>query len=104
AFLDAGLAIATRLVVDHCGGTASAITRAGTPPTAPHVVADYRPEMVEALAGVPVSPERQRDILTALGFTVAETDSWAVTVPSWRRDVHGTADLVEEVVRIEGLD
>ncbi|HZV57923.1 MAG TPA: phenylalanine--tRNA ligase subunit beta [Sphingobium sp.] len=104
AFLDAGLAIATKLVLDHCGGTASAITRAGTPPTAPHVVADYRPEMVEALAGVPVSPERQRDILTALGFTVAETDSWAVTVPSWRRDVHGTADLVEEVVRIEGLD
>ncbi|MBO9574565.1 MAG: phenylalanine--tRNA ligase subunit beta [Sphingobium sp.] len=105
AFLDTGLAIATKLVLDHCGGTASAITRAGTPPTAPNVIAGYKPEMAEGLAGVNVSPERQQSILESLGFTVEKAgDSWNVTAPTWRRDIHGTADLVEEVVRIEGLD
>jgi len=104
AFLDDGLAIATRLVLDHCGGKASAITRAGTPPTAPNVVTGYKPEMVEGLAGVTVSAERQQAILVALGFTVQAGESWTVTAPTWRRDIHGTADLVEEVVRIEGLD
>ena len=119
AFLDDGLAIATRLVLDHCGGTASAITRAGTPPVTPRVLTSYKPEMVEALAGMRVPAERQQAILEALGFTVevapdrtevedgvpvTQKGGWTVTVPSWRRDIHGNADLVEEVVRIEGLD
>ncbi len=101
AFLDDGLAIATWLVVEHCGGTASAVTRAGAAPLEPRVVA-YDPALAETLGGLAVAAERQKDILERLGFAVA--DGWQVTVPSWRRDVDGPADLVEEVVRIEGID
>jgi phenylalanyl-tRNA synthetase beta chain len=104
AFLDDGLAIATKLVLDHCGGKASAITRAGTPPSQPRTVDGYRPEMVEGLGGMSVPADRQQAILEALGFTVKTGATWTVAVPSWRRDIHGTADIVEEVVRIEGLD
>jgi len=101
AFLDDGLAIATKLVVDHCGGRPSAITRAGQPPLTPKVVA-YNPDRAETLGGLAIPAERQKDILERLGFTV--DGSWNVTVPSWRRDVDGSADLVEEVIRIEGID
>ncbi|MBN8832514.1 MAG: phenylalanine--tRNA ligase subunit beta [Sphingomonadales bacterium] len=104
AFLDEGLSIATRLVLALCGGTPSEVTRAGSPPDAPRSIERYRPDMVEGLAGVSVAPERQKAILAALGFTVSGEGDWSIGVPSWRRDVHGTADIVEEVVRIEGLD
>jgi len=104
AFLDEGLSIATRLVLALCGGKASEVTRAGTPPETPNVIAGYRPDMVEGLAGVSVPAERQQAVLEALGFSVETGDSWTVTAPTWRRDIGGTADLVEEVVRIEGLD
>jgi phenylalanyl-tRNA synthetase beta chain len=104
AFLADGLDIATDLVVKLCGGTPSAMTRAGQAPETPHVVTGYRPVMVESLGGMTVAAERQQAILESLGFSVATGESWSVTVPTWRRDVHGTADLVEEVVRIEGLD
>jgi phenylalanyl-tRNA synthetase beta chain len=60
--------------------------------------------MVDVLGGMSVSVERQQTILEALGFGVRTGPTWTVAVPSWRRDVHGTADLVEEVIRIEGLD
>ena len=101
AFLDDGLAIATRLVVELCGGTPSAVTRAGTPPVEPRTLT-YDPTLAETLGGLAVPAERQRDYLTRLGFTVA--DDWQVTIPSWRRDVDGPADLVEEVIRFEGID
>ncbi len=101
AFLDAGLAIATRLVLDICSGTPSGITRAGTPPTEPKTLS-YDPALVERLGGLTVDVERQKAILERLGFTVA--GDWTVTVPTWRRDVDGNEDLVEEVIRIEGLD
>jgi phenylalanyl-tRNA synthetase beta chain len=101
AFLDDGLAIATRLVLDLCGGTPSPVTRAGEPPLTPRVHA-YDPAKAETLGGLAVPADRQRAILASLGFTVA--DDWQVTVPSWRRDVDGAADLVEEVIRIEGID
>ncbi len=100
AFLDTGLAIATWLVTQHCGGTPSAITRAGQPPMTLRTLA-YDPALAERLGGLVVAPDRQREILERLGFVVA--DDWAVTVPTWRRDIDGPADLVEEVVRIEGL-
>mgnify|MGYP004500473583 CR=1 FL=1 len=101
AFLEDGLAIATKLVLDHCGGTPSAITRAGAAPVPGKTIA-YDPSRAESLGGLAVAPERQKDILARLGFTVS--DDWQVGVPSWRRDVDGSADLVEEVIRIEGID
>ena len=101
AFLDTGLAIATQLVTEHCGGTPSAITRSGSPPVTPRTLA-YDPARAETLGGLAVSAERQRDILERLGFGVAQ--DWTVTIPTWRRDVDGPADIVEEVIRIEGID
>ena len=101
AFLDGGLAIATWLVVEHCGGRTSAVTRSGAPPVAPRTIA-YDPNLAETLGGLAVAPERQRAILESLGFWV-EGD-WKVRPPTWRRDVDGPADLVEEVIRIVGID
>ncbi|MBW6527414.1 phenylalanine--tRNA ligase subunit beta [Sphingomonas sp. RHCKR7] len=101
AFLDDGLAIAAFLVQEYCGGTASAVTRAGTPPVTMPSYA-YDPSRAATLGGLDVPPERQRAILESLGFAVSP--EWQVTPPTWRPDVDGAADLVEEVIRIEGLD
>ena len=118
AFLDDGLAIATRMVLDLCGGKPSGVTRAGSPPIERRVIA-YDPHLCRDLGGLHVAPERQARILLSLGFTVgainhadAFSDAlfatiesrWPVRVPTWRRDVDGAADLVEEVIRIEGID
>jgi phenylalanyl-tRNA synthetase beta chain len=118
AFLDDGLAIATRLVLALCGGTPSAIARAGEPPLAKRVIR-FDPKLTERLGGLHVAPERQARILLSLGFTLGAIDhadaysdalmatiesDWPVTVPTWRRDIDGPADLVEEVIRIEGID
>ncbi len=101
AFLDDGLAIAARMIVDLCGGTASGVTRAGEPPAAARTIA-YDPARAELLGGLAIDAGQQQAILERLGFEVAS--DWTVAVPSWRRDVDGAADLVEEVIRIEGID
>ncbi|MGP1282019.1 MAG: phenylalanine--tRNA ligase subunit beta [Parasphingopyxis sp.] len=108
AFLDDGLAIATQLVLDICGGEPSEKVEAGAPPLATKTVA-YDPQLCATLGGLSVPSERQRAILEALGFTVTgpKNDDGApfeVTVPTWRRDVDGAPDLVEEVLRIAGYD
>jgi phenylalanyl-tRNA synthetase beta chain len=100
AFLDEGLAILTGLIVDICGGEASAAIHAGEPPVESHAISfDYA--RTRALAGIDVPESRQKEILESLGFEVKAN---VVTPPSWRRDVEGSADLVEEVARIIGYD
>ncbi len=101
AFLEDGLEIISKLILDICGGEASEIVRAGSPPVAPRNIA-YDTGHCLRLGGIDVSPEKQKQILESLGFSV--DPSWQVTIPSWRRDIDGSADLVEEVVRITGLD
>ncbi|WP_373491153.1 phenylalanine--tRNA ligase subunit beta [Parasphingorhabdus sp.] len=101
AFLDDGIDIATALVRGLCGGKASEITRAGEAPTEQHRIA-YDPAQCLALGGIAVAPDQQKAILGALGFSIA--DDWTITVPTWRRDVAGWQDIVEEIVRVEGLD
>jgi len=101
AFLDEGLAIATHLVLELCGGTASAVTRAGQPPI-PDKTVIYRPLRPLELTGVDVPGATQRDILARLGFGVTGGTHWEISVPSWRRDIDGEADIVEEVLRIHG--
>ncbi len=101
AFLEDGLAVITQLILDICGGDASEIVRAGQPPIAAHTIA-YDTGHCTRLGGIDLAPAKQKDILESLGFVV--DNGWNVTVPSWRRDVGGSADLVEEVVRMNGLD
>ncbi len=101
AFLDDGLAILTRYILDICGGEASEVVRAGQPPLVPKSFR-YDPMLCDRLGGINLPLIEQKAILEALGFGVA--DDWTVTVPSWRRDIDGPADLVEEVIRIHGID
>lgn len=104
AFLDDGLSIATAYVTQLCGGSPSEVTRAGTPPVEPRTVA-YDPAYCAALGGIDVPVDAQQAILERLGFGVdSSATPWTITVPSWRRDVAGKADIVEEVVRITGID
>jgi phenylalanyl-tRNA synthetase beta chain len=100
AFLEEGLAILAGLIIDICGGEASDVVRAGQPPVEKRKITfDYG--RTKALGGIDVAEARQREILESLGF---ELNGNEVTIPTWRRDVEGPADLVEEVARIIGYD
>jgi len=101
AFLDDGLALLTDLIVQTCGGVPTQVLRAGEAPNQPKVVA-FDPGLTARLGGVDVPQDEQRAILEALDFQVA--GDWQVTCPLRRHDIEGPADLVEEVVRIYGLD
>src|SRR5690606_23276626 len=61
------------------------------------------PAYVKRLSGMDLGEDRIFEILNALGFTVMRGAPWTVVPPSWRRDVEGSADLVEEVTRIHGF-
>ena len=95
-----GLELATRLILDICGGEASEAMLAGQAPSRRAPFAFDR-GYVEALSGLSIPRERIDGILTALGFGL---DGEMAAPPSWRRDVEGKADLVEEVARIAGYD
>jgi len=105
AFTVPAAEIATRLILDLCGGTASEIVQQGIVPTWQRIVT-FNPTYVNQLAGVDVDTKTQKTILQNLGFIVDDkkADSWSITPPSWRADIDGRADIVEEIVRIHGLD
>jgi len=103
-----GLELATRLILDLCGGEPSEIVFVGEPPASPAPFA-FDPAYVKRLSGMDLADDRIGTILGQLGFLVqaapaGQAEAWLVTPPSWRRDVEGPADLVEEVARIEGFD
>lgn len=94
-----GMELATRLILDFCGGEASDLVIAGAPP------ADRRrytldPDRVSSLVGMDIAADTQIATLKALGFRL---DGLEVTPPSWRPDVQGSADLVEEIARVASL-
>ena len=100
----AGLDAATQMILDLAGGEASALIIAGEPPAPPKAVT-FDPERVKKLAGLDATAAESKRILSDLGFSVAgKGKTWTVTPPTWRRDVDGPADLVEEIARIYGFD
>ncbi|OLP52669.1 phenylalanine--tRNA ligase subunit beta [Rhizobium rhizosphaerae] len=104
AYMIPGLDRATALVLELCGGSPCEAVIAGSGETAARVV-DFPYSEVSRLTGLTIEPAQSRTILEKLGFTVEDQGARArVTVPSWRPDVEGKADLVEEVMRIHGVD
>lgn len=106
--LTPGVELGTRLILDLCGGEPSDIVFVGEPPANPAPFA-FDPAHVKRLTGMDLADDRIGTILGQLGFLVqaapaGQAEPWIVTPPSWRRDVEGPADLVEEVARIEGFD
>jgi phenylalanyl-tRNA synthetase beta chain len=103
-FVVDGLELATQLILQLCGGEASEVEVAGAPPAPPATFA-FDPAYVHRLSGLSIGREGVLEILGKLGFR-AEGHGTQVTItpPTWRRDVEGKADLVEEVARIAGFD
>jgi phenylalanyl-tRNA synthetase beta chain len=104
AFMVPGLELATRMVTDLCGGTPSENVVVGKPFADDRVI-DFPLTEVKRLAGLEVPLAEMQSILSRLGFMMTGSGPVVkVAVPSWRSDVEGKADLVEEIVRIVGVD
>lgn len=99
-----GLERATQLVLDLCGGVAAAVNVVGyQKPEAKRIA--FPLSEVKRLTGIDVPDSDSIEILNRLGFVVeGSAPELQVSVPSWRPDVDGKADLVEEVLRIHGVD
>jgi phenylalanyl-tRNA synthetase beta chain len=98
AFTQSGALLAIQMILDICGGTASALVEAGNAPVREHgITLDV--DAINGFGGTHFSPEIVRSTLEHLGF-VLKSD--VAQVPSWRADVEGIADLAEEVLRVQG--
>jgi phenylalanyl-tRNA synthetase beta chain len=98
-----GAEVATRLILDLCGGECSELVSSGVMPLWQRSFA-LRADRVRTLTAIDVPAKDIAGILTRLGFTVSGNGPWTAAVPSWRPDIVGEADLVEEVTRVWGFD
>ena len=99
AFCETGLDHAVRMILEYAGGEASELLVAGQAPDTRRSY-DFDPKRIESLVGMELPRDQQVQILTDLGFVLQGDQAH---VPSWRPDVLGSADLVEEVARIASL-
>ena len=103
-FILPGIELATGLILDLCGGQASEVILAGKIPT-PEKKILFRPERVKSLGGIDLGAKECLNILTSLGYKYQPVkNKYEILVPSWRSDVVGEADLVEDILRIYGYD
>jgi phenylalanyl-tRNA synthetase beta chain len=103
-FMLPGLELATQMVLDLCGGEASDIVVAGNP-TPKEKAIDFPSSELPRLTGLKLPLADMRRVLEKLGFFAAgQGERMKVAVPSWRPDIHGRADIVEEIIRIVGVD
>jgi phenylalanyl-tRNA synthetase beta chain len=107
AFCLPGLDLATALALEFCGGAASQVLLAGKVPQ-PDKRVVFPWSEVRRLSGLELEVSEMSGILECLGFELAaspgNSDRIVVKAPSWRPDIEGKADLVEEIIRIAGLD
>ena len=104
AFMVPGLEMATRMVLEFCGGTPSEITVAGRTFAEDRII-DFPLTETKRLSGIDIPLVEIKRILGHLGFMVAGNGPVVkIAVPSWRADVEGKPDIVEEIVRIVGVD
>ena len=96
-----GLNLATQMILDLCGGEPGEISLVDNLKFQPKKI-KFDPKLVNKLTGIEIPNDKIVKILESLGFDIS--NSWNVVVPSWRPDIYGEADLVEEIVRIFGLD
>ncbi len=99
-----GIEVATRMILELCGGEPGEVAAAGAAPAWQRTIA-FDPARVKSLGGIEIQDSEIKGILERLGFQVSGSGSnWSVAPPSWRSDVEAWQDLVEEVLRIHGYD
>ncbi|HYC65375.1 MAG TPA: phenylalanine--tRNA ligase subunit beta [Reyranellaceae bacterium] len=98
-----GAEVAARLILEICGGETSEVVSSGVMPSWQRSY-DLRADRTKTLTGIDVPPADTASILGKLGFEVSGSGPWKVGVPSWRPDIIGEADLVEEVARVWSFD
>ncbi len=99
-----GIDLATQLIVETCGGKPSELSIAGAVPSRSAPVQFYVGDL-KRLTGVELKTSELRKIIKDLGFDAEDTgEAWYLNTPSWRHDIHQSADIVEEIIRIKGYD
>jgi len=103
-FVVPGLELATRMAVELCGGSPSKMTIAGKAPK-PNAPFKFDLGHVKCLSGLDLPGAKTKAMLTALGIKLSGSGkSLKASPPSWRPDIAQSVDLVEEVVRLVGVD